>query len=67
MSILSEHAIARECASDLLTVLVIEPPPPRRMVSLVTRAGRALTPPERAFVDLVGTLAKWPEPGHETG
>ena len=50
---------------DGFEVLAIEPPPPRRTVSLVTRAGRALTPPERAFVELVGTLAKWPEPDVE--
>jgi DNA-binding transcriptional LysR family regulator len=67
LSLISEHAITRERASGLLTVLVIEPPPQRRMVSLVTRAGCALTPPERAFVDLVGTLAKWPEPNYEPG
>ncbi len=65
LSLISEHAITRERASGLLVVLAIEPPPPRRTVSLVTRAGRALTPPERAFVELVGTLAKWPEPDVE--
>lgn len=61
LSIISEHAIARERASGALTVLDIDPAPQRRMVSLVTRTGRALTPPERAFVDLVSTLVQWPD------
>jgi DNA-binding transcriptional LysR family regulator len=67
LSLISEHAIIRERAAGLLTVLDIEPPPQRRTVSLVTRAGRALTPPEQAFVELVGTLAQWPEPSEEHG
>jgi len=66
ISLLSEHAIARERASGLLTVLTIDPPPQRRTVSLVTRAGRTLAPPEQAFADLVSTIAKWPEPDSET-
>jgi LysR family transcriptional regulator, low CO2-responsive transcriptional regulator len=61
LSLISEHAISREYASGALAVLNIDPAPQRRTVSLVTRVGRTLTPPERAFVDLIGALAKWPE------
>jgi DNA-binding transcriptional LysR family regulator len=67
LSLISEHAIIRERASGVLTVLSIEPPPQSRTVSLVTRTGRELTPPERAFVELVGALATWPEPDEEPG
>lgn len=63
LSVISEHAIIRERAAGLLTALAIEPSPQRRTVSLVTRVGRALTPPEQAFVELVESLAQWPELG----
>ena len=60
LALLSEHATARERASGLLAALSVEPPAPSRTVYLVRRADRELTPPEKAFAELVGGLAAWP-------
>ncbi|WP_308289824.1 LysR substrate-binding domain-containing protein [Mycolicibacterium mageritense] len=60
MALLSEHVTARERASGLLVGLTVTPPPPSRTAYLVRRADRVLTPPEEAFVALVGGTASWP-------
>jgi DNA-binding transcriptional LysR family regulator len=60
LTLLSEHVTARECSSGMLVALEIDPPPPGRTVYMVRRADRVLTPPEEAFVALVGGIASWP-------
>lgn len=60
VALLSEHVTARERASGLLVGLTVTPPPPSRTAYLVRRADRVLTPPEEAFVALVGGTASWP-------
>jgi DNA-binding transcriptional LysR family regulator len=60
LTLLSEHVTARERSSGTLVALEVDPPAPRRTVYLVRRADRALTPPEQAFVALVGGIASWP-------
>jgi DNA-binding transcriptional LysR family regulator len=60
LTLLSEHVTARERSSGMLVALEIDPPPPGRTVYMVRRADRVLTPPEEAFVALVGGIASWP-------
>ncbi|WP_197508386.1 LysR family transcriptional regulator [Mycobacterium sp. E802] len=60
LALLSEHVTARERAAGLLVALSVDPPAPSRTAYLVRRADRVLTPPEEAFVALVGGIAAWP-------
>jgi LysR family transcriptional regulator, low CO2-responsive transcriptional regulator len=60
LTLLSEHATARERSSGTLVALEVDPPPPHRTVYLARRADRVLTPPEQVFVALVGGIASWP-------
>ncbi|WP_433259521.1 LysR family transcriptional regulator (plasmid) [Streptosporangium sp. CA-135522] len=60
VSLLSEHVIRQEIESGMLSTLLLTPAPPTRTVFLVIRADRVLTPPEKAFVELVRTVAEWP-------
>ncbi len=60
ISLLSEHATARERASGLLAALTVDPAPPTRTVSLVRRADRTLTPPEALFVAQLRAVGSWP-------
>ncbi|MFD7418046.1 LysR substrate-binding domain-containing protein [Kitasatospora purpeofusca] len=60
LAVVSEHVIRQETETGMLAALTVVPAPPVRTVSLVRRADRALTPPEEAFVALVGAVSEWP-------
>ncbi|MCX4682891.1 LysR family transcriptional regulator [Kitasatospora purpeofusca] len=60
LAVVSEHVIRQETEAGMLAALTVVPAPPVRTVSLVRRADRALTPPEEAFVALVGAVSEWP-------
>ena len=60
ISLLSEHATARERDAGLLAELTVDPAPPARTVSLVRRADRTLTPPEEVFVAQLRAVGSWP-------
>ncbi|MET9403979.1 LysR family transcriptional regulator [Kitasatospora sp. NPDC002965] len=60
LAVVSEHVIRQETEAGMLAALTVVPAPPVRTVSLVRRADRVLTPPEEAFVALVGAVSEWP-------
>jgi DNA-binding transcriptional LysR family regulator len=60
ITLLSDHATRYELAHGMLARVEIDVPAPSRTISLVHRADRRMTPPERAFVALVRTVREWP-------
>ena len=60
VTLLSDHATRHELAYGLLARVELDVPAPTRTISLVHRADRSFTPPERAFVALVRTVREWP-------
>lgn len=60
ISLVSEHAVAREVQLGLLRVLDVEPMPPVRPVALAYRRDRLLSPAERAFATLARAVSDWP-------
>ncbi|HVH24267.1 MAG TPA: LysR substrate-binding domain-containing protein [Pseudonocardia sp.] len=60
VTLLSDHATRHELAHGLLARVELDVPAPTRTISLVHRADRSFTPPERAFVALVRTVREWP-------
>ncbi|MGW2542627.1 LysR family transcriptional regulator [Kitasatospora sp. NPDC001574] len=61
LALISEHAVVEEVRAGLLVVLPTEHQPESRVVSLVHRRDRILSPAEIAFIDLVREQAGWPE------
>lgn len=62
VSLISEHAVARDTAHGTLAVLDVHPAPSARPVVVAYRRDRILAPAEDAFLALLRELADWPEP-----
>ena len=60
ITLLSDHSTRYELAHGILARVEIDVPVPSRTISLVCRTDRTLTPPERAFVELIRTVRRWP-------
>ncbi|WP_219413491.1 LysR family transcriptional regulator [Pseudonocardia nigra] len=61
VSLISEHAVARDTALGALAVIDVRPAPPARPVVVAHRRDRLLSPAERAFMAMLRELADWPE------
>lgn len=61
VSLISEHAVARDVAHGVLTVIEVQPAPAARPVVVAHRRDRLLSPAETAFLVLLRELADWPE------
>lgn len=61
VSLISEHAVARETADGVLAVIDVRPAPTVRPVVVAHRRDRLLSPAETAFLALLRELADWPD------
>jgi DNA-binding transcriptional LysR family regulator len=61
ISLVSEHAVADELLAGTLVVLPTAQPTEPRVVSLVRRRDRILSPAENAFMELVREQRSWPD------
>ncbi|MEU9339115.1 LysR family transcriptional regulator [Streptomyces sp. NPDC048290] len=61
IALISEHAVVDELRAGTLVVLPTRQPTEARVVSLVRRHDRILSPAENAFMDLVREQPEWPE------
>lgn len=59
--LVSEHAVADELLAGTLVVLPTAQPTEPRVVSLVRRRDRILSPAENAFMELVREQRSWPD------
>lgn len=60
VSLISEHAVTRDLAHGVLTIIDVEPAPTARPVVVAHRRDRLLSPAETAFLGLLRELADWP-------
>lgn len=60
VSLISEHAVARDTLHGVLAVLDVRPAPGARPVVVAHRQDRILSPAEDAFLALLRELADWP-------
>lgn len=60
ITLISEHAVARELATGVLVALDIAIPLESRPIVVAHRRDRLLSPAERAFRDLLHDTASWP-------
>lgn len=60
VSVISEHAVAREIGDGSLAVIRVEPAPPARPVVIGYRRDRLLSAAERAFLALLHEIRDWP-------
>jgi DNA-binding transcriptional LysR family regulator len=61
VSLISEHAVARDVAQGVLTIIDVRPAPTARPVVVAHRRDRLLSPAESAFLARLRTLAAWPD------
>lgn len=61
VSLISEHAVAREAADGVLAIIDVQPAPTARPVVVAHRRDRLLSPAETAFLALLRELADWPD------
>ncbi|WLQ52724.1 LysR family transcriptional regulator [Streptomyces poriferorum] len=60
IALISEHAVADELRAGTLVALPTQEPAQSRVISLVRRRDRILSPAENAFVELVREQTSWP-------
>lgn len=60
LALVSEHAVARELQAGTLVRLDVDPPAPRRPVTLVTRSSGKLTRVESQFIHFLASTHTWP-------
>lgn len=61
VSLISEHAVARDVAHGALSIIDVRPPPAARPVVVAHRRDRLLSPAEIAFLRQLRELPEWPE------
>lgn len=60
ISLLSEHAVARDVTTGLLARIEVDPAPGTRPIVVAYRRDRLLAPAEKAFLALLRGLGDWP-------